>query len=253
MPRKEDSVPATLRAVAVLEALVAAERPAALAELTGMVRLPKPTLYRMLGMLASAGLVIREPGTRRYAPGPRLAVLGRSIMLNGSLRAERRAILSRLVEEIGETCNFTMLDGAQVIYVDRVEAAWPLRMNLTAGSRVPLHCTASGKLLLGLLPKASRERLTAQLGLTRYTESTITDAKRLTAELARIRANRYATDNEEFHAGLVCVAVPVLGNKRACAALAVQAPASRMPLERALGYLPVLRRAASAMASTLMP
>jgi DNA-binding IclR family transcriptional regulator len=253
MPRKEDSVPATLRAVAVLEALVAAERPAALAELTGMVRLPKPTLYRMLGMLASAGLVIREPGTRRYAPGPRLAVLGRSIMLNGSLRAERRAILSRLVEEIGETCNFTMLDGAQVIYVDRVEAAWPLRMNLTAGSRVPLHCTASGKLLLALLPKASRERLSAQLGLTRYTESTITDAKRLAAELARIRTRRYATDNEEFHAGLVCVAVPVLGNKRACAALAVQAPASRMPLERALGYLPVLRRAAGAMASTLNP
>jgi DNA-binding IclR family transcriptional regulator len=172
-------------------------------------------------------------------------------MLNGSLRAERRAILSRLVEEIGETCNFTMLDGAQVIYVDRVEASWPLRMNLTAGSRVPLHCTASGKLLLALLPKASRERLTAQLGLARYTESTITDEKRLAAELARIRANRYATDDEEFHAGLVCVAVPVLGNKRACAALAVQAPVSRMPLERALGYLPTLRRAASAMASTL--
>ena len=253
MPRKEDSVPATLRAVSVLEALVAAERPAALAELSGMVRLPKPTLYRMLGMLASAGLVIREPGTRRYAPGPRLAVLGRSIMLNGSLRAERRAILSRLVEEIGETCNFTMLDGAQVVYVDRVEAAWPLRMTLTSGSHVPLHCTASGKLLLALLPKASRERLSAQLGLTRYTESTITDAKRLAAELARIRARRYATDNEEFHAGLVCVAVPVLGNKRACAAVAVQAPASRMPLARALGYLPVLRRAASAMASTLNP
>jgi len=253
MPRKEDSVPATLRAVSVLEALVAAERPAALAELSGMVRLPKPTLYRMLGMLASAGLVIREPGARRYAPGPRLAVLGRSIMLNGSLRAERRAILSRLVEEIGETCNFTMLDGAQVVYVDRVEAAWPLRMTLTSGSHVPLHCTASGKLLLALLPKASRERLSAQLGLTRYTESTITDAKRLAAELARIRARRYATDNEEFHAGLVCVAVPVLGNKRACAAVAVQAPASRMPLARALGYLPVLRRAASAMASTLNP
>lgn len=252
MPRKEDNVPATLRAVSVLEALVAAERPAALAELTAAVRLPKPTLYRMLGMLESAGLVIREPGARRYAPGPRLAALGRNVMLNGSLRAERRAILARLVEEIGETCNFTMLDGAQVVYVDRVEAAWPLRMTLTAGSHVPLHCTASGKLLLALLPKASRERLTAQLGLGRYTEATITDPKRLAAELSRIRASRYATDNEEFHAGLVCVAVPVTDEKkRACAALAVHAPVSRMPLERALSYLPVLRRAAAAMASTL--
>ena len=251
MPRKEDSVPATLRAVAVLEALVAAERPAALAELAGVVRLPKPTLYRMLGMLEAAGLVIREPGARRYAPGPRLAALGRNVMLNGSLRAERRAILARLVAEIGETCNFTMLDGAEVVYVDRVETAWPLRMTLTSGSRVPLHCTASGKLLLALLPKASRERLVPQLGLGRYTGSTITDPKRLAGELARIRANRYATDNEEFHAGLVCVAVPVIGKKRACAALAVHAPVSRMPLERALSYLPVLRRAAAAMSSTL--
>jgi IclR family transcriptional regulator, acetate operon repressor len=251
MPRKGDSVPATLRAVSVLEALVSSERPAALAELTGMVRLPKPTLYRMLGMLESAGLVMREPGARRYVPGPRLALLGRKVMLNATLHAERGAILARLVEEIGETCNFTMLDGAQVVYVDRVEAAWPLRMTLTSGSHVPVHCTASGKLLLALLPKATRERLTAQLALNRYTQSTITDTKRLAGELARIRANRYATDNEEFHAGLVCVAVPVVGNKRACAALAVQAPVSRMALDRALSYLPVLRRAARAMASTL--
>ena len=250
MPRKEDSVPATLRAVAVLEALVAADRPAALAELTGMVRLPKPTLYRMLGMLETAGLVVREPGARKYAPGPRLAALGRNVMLNASLRAERGAVLARLVEEIGETCNFTMLDGAQVVYVDRVEAAWPLRMTLTSGSHVPLHCTASGKLLLALLPKGSRERIVDQLPLNRYTDKTITDPRRLAGELARIRASRYSTDNEEFHAGLVCVAVPVSGKKRACAALAVHAPASRMPLERALSYLPVLRKASAAMSAT---
>jgi DNA-binding IclR family transcriptional regulator len=252
MPRKEDRVPATLRAVGVLEALVAAERPAGLAELAGMVHLPKPTLYRMLGMLEEAGLVMREPGARRYAPGPRLAALGRNVMLNGSLRAARRAVLAGVVEEIGETCNFTMLDGAEVMYVDRVEAAWPLRMNLTAGSRVPLHCTASGKLLLALLPKASRDKISEQLSLTRYTETTITERKHLAAELARIRSERYATDREEYHAGLVCIAVPVLdAKKRACAALAVQAPVSRMPLERALSHVPSLRRAAAAMADKL--
>jgi DNA-binding IclR family transcriptional regulator len=252
MPQKEDSVPATLRALSVLEAVVAAERPQSLADLTATVRLPKPTLYRMLAMLESARLVMREPGARRYAPGPRLAALGRSVMLNGSLRAERHAILARLVEEIGETCNFTMLDGAEVVYLDRVEAAWPLRMNLSSGSRVPIHCTASGKLLFAFLPKAARTRLLAQLALTRYTDTTITDAKRLTTELAQIRAQRYATDNEEFHAGLVCVAVPVVdARKRTCAAIAVHAPMSRMPLERALEHLPSLRRAAEAMAATI--
>jgi IclR family acetate operon transcriptional repressor len=252
VPRKEDNVPATLRAVSVLEALVAADRAASLAELADAVRLPKPTLYRMLAMLESARLVAREPGARRYSPGPRLAALGRGVMLNGSLRAARHAILARLVEAIGETCNFTMLDGDEVVYLDRVEAAWPLRMNLSAGSRVPVHCTASGKLLLAMLPRAARERLLAHLPLTRYTPATLTDAKTLGAELARIRARKYATDNEEFHAGLVCVAVPVPDAKkrRTCAAIAVQAPVSRMPLAQALAHLPLLRRAAAEMAET---
>lgn len=253
MPRKEDNVPATLRAIAVIEALIAADRPASLAELTDASRLPKPTLYRMLAMLEAANLVVREPGARRYAPGPRLATLGRNVMLNGSLRTGRHAILARLVEEIGETCNFTMLDGDAVVYLDRVEAAWPLRMNLSSGSRVPLHCTASGKLLLALLPKAARTRIASQLALTPYTGTTITDPLRLDAELARIRAQKYATDNEEFHAGLACVAVPVADpGKRVCAAIAVHAPVSRMPLARALEHLPGLRRAAAAMAATFV-
>ena len=251
MPRKEDNIPATLRAIAVLEALVGAERPPSLADLTATLRLPKPTLYRMLGMLEGAGLVAREPGARRYAPGPRLAALGRAALLNGGLRAERHAILARLVDAVGETCNFTMLDGDAVVYLDRVEAAWPLRMTLSSGSRVPLHCTASGKLLLAMLPKSVRLRLIAHLALTRFTETTITDAHRLSKELEHIRTQKYATDNEEFHAGLVCVAVPVIdARKRVCAAIAVHAPASRMPLARALEHLPDLKRAAVSLAQT---
>jgi DNA-binding IclR family transcriptional regulator len=253
MPRKEDNVPATLRAMAVLEALVAAERPPSLADLTATLRLPKPTLYRMLGMLEDARLVAREPGARRYAPGPRLAALGRAALLNGGLRAERHAILARLVDAIGETCNFTMLDGDAVVYLDRVEAAWPLRMTLSSGSRVPLHCSASGKLLLAMLPTSSRTRLISHLALTRHTDTTITDPRRLADELARIRAQKYATDNEELHAGLACVAVPVTdARKRVCAAIAVHAPVSRMPLAKALEHLPSLRRAATSLAKTFL-
>jgi len=233
MSRKEDRIPATLRSFAVLESLVAAERAASLTEIVKASALPKPTVYRMLAMLESAGLVARDPGAARYSPGPRLAALGLGIM------------------QIGETCNFTMLHGGEVMYLDRVEAAWPLRMNLTSGSRVPLHCTASGKLLLAYLPKTSRDRMLGTLSYKSYTNSTIADRKSLEAELARIRKARYATDNEEFHAGLVCVAVPTRSpGGRPCAAIAVHAPMSRMPLERALEYLPLLRKAAGAMEAT---
>ena len=251
MARKEDKIPATLRSFAVLEALVAAERPASLTDIVKACALPKPTVYRMLAMLESASLVVRDPGAARYAPGPRLAALGLHIMMNGSLGSARHAILAQLVGQIGETCNFTMLQGGEVMYLDRVEAAWPLRMNLTSGSRVPLHCTASGKLLLAYLPKASRDRILESISYERYTETTIASRKALEAELTRIRKAKHAIDNEEFHAGLVCVAVPTRGPAgRPCAAVAVHAPVSRMPLEKALHYLPLLRKAAEAMEGT---
>jgi IclR family acetate operon transcriptional repressor len=251
MSRKEDKIPATLRSFAVLEALVAAERPASLTSIVESCALPKPTVYRMLAMLESAGLVARDPGAARYSPGPRLAAMGLGIMQNGSLSSARHAILAQLVEQIGETCNFTMLQGGEVMYLDRVEAAWPLRMNLTSGSRVPLHCTASGKLLLAYLPKPARDRMLGSITYRNYTPTTLSDRKALEVELARIRKSRFATDNEEFHAGLVCVAVPTRSPAgRPCAAVAVHAPVSRMPLERALEYLPLLRKAAEAMEGT---
>jgi DNA-binding IclR family transcriptional regulator len=124
-------------------------------------------------------------------------------------------------------------------------------MNLTSGSRVPLHCTASGKLLLAYLPKPSRDRILDSISYQRYTESTIASRKALEAELTRIRKARYAVDNEEFHAGLVCVAVPTRSpGGRPCAAIAVHAPVSRMPLEKALEHLPLLRKAAEGMEGT---
>lgn len=253
MPKKADKTPATLRSFAVVETLARAERPVSLTDLAEASRLPKPTVYRMLAMLEGAQLAIREPGLRRYVPGPRLSRLARDVMVNATYQAARHAILDRLVAEIGETCNFTMLDGASVIYLDRVEAAWPLRMNLSSGSRVPLHCTASGKLLVAMLPKPVRERLVATLVLTPFTETTITARKRFEVELAHIRAQKFATDNQEFHAGLVCVSVPVQDTRRrTCAALAVHAPMSRMPLKRALEHLPTLRRAAADMSATFL-
>jgi IclR family acetate operon transcriptional repressor len=253
MARKLDQSPPALRAFSLLEAVARADKPLTLGQITEAARLPKPTVHRMIALLAANGLIVREPDGRRYTVGPRLSAFGLEVLLNSSFRTARHLILQALVEQIGETCNFTMLDGAQVVYLDRVETPSPLRMNLQTGSRVPLHCTASGKLLLAMLPKAKRDRLTASLPLPRHTAKTIVDAPRFERELKQIRAQRYSTDDEEYFAGLVCVAVPVRdGAGRTCAALAVHAPMSRMPLARQLEYLPALKRAAEQMARTLI-
>jgi len=242
---------ATLRAIAVLEIIVRADRPVSLTEVMGDVALPKPTVYRILTLLEHSGLLLREPDGKRYTVGPRLARFGTEILMNSSVRGSRHAILQRLVDELGETCNFTMLDGSEVVYLDRVETAWPLRMNLQPGSRVPLHCTASGKLFLAMLPSARRAKLLDNLPLQVFTENTIADRGKLELELERIRREKTSTDNEEYLTGLVCVAVPVLSRDgKPCASVAVHAPVARMSMQQALAHVPALRRAAVALTQT---
>jgi len=251
MARKLDHAAASVRAFALLDALAQNDGPVTLASLAQRVRLPKPTVHRLLGQLAGAELVGREPEGRRFTVGPRLSALALRVLANSTYRGARRAILQGLVDELGETCNLTMLEGAQVVYLDRVETPSPLRVNLQPGSKVPLHCTASGKLLLALLPAARRARLMAHLRLERHTPCSLAERSALEAHLKRVRRERVGTDAEEFITGLVCVAVPMLWRDgRAIGAVAMQAPVARMPLPRALEHVPTLQRAAGELAAT---
>ena len=249
-----DTSSPALRLIALLEHVARADKALTLTDIIGEVRQPKPTVYRMLQQLEQAGLLVKEPEGKRYAPGARLAKLAEDVLLNAQVRAARHAILQQLVDEIGETCNYTMPAGTEVVYLDRVETAWPLRFHLQPGSRVPLHCSASGKLFLAWMPPVQRNRLLGHLQYKGYTPNTITTRIRLEAELARVRAQGYALDNEEYLDGLVCVAVPVFdprSRQKVRGSVAVQAPASRFPIERAASALPALQRTALAFAQSL--
>jgi IclR family transcriptional regulator, acetate operon repressor len=253
MATKRDRVPPLLRAFSLLEHVARADGSASLQEITESAALPKPTVYRMLAVMEEAGLVAREPDGRRVAPGPRLNRFALDVMMSGAAHAPRHAVLKRLAGELGETVNLTMLEGSEVVYLDRVETAWPLRMTLQPGTHVPLHCSASGKLLLALLAPARRRRIVAELKLERYTDNTIVDARRLDIELAAIRRTGFATDNEEYLAGLICVAVPVTGiGGRVVAGVAVHAPVARMSLPQALAHVPTLERAAAALGASFV-
>ena len=242
---------AALRAFSVLEVVAQADRPVALSEIVELTGLPPPTAFRILALLDDAGIVQREPGGKTYAVGRRLARLGLEVMTNNSVRAERRAILRRLVDEIGETCNLAMFGGDEIIYIDRVVTDWDLRADLKPGSRVPLHCTSSGKLFLSLMPKAKRRRMLESLHYKRYTPNTIIEADQLESQLKRIAVSKVGVNNEEFQAGVIGLAVPVMdGRGRIIATVALQAPVARLPLERAMEWVPHLQRAAADMATT---
>ena len=240
------------RSLRLLSLLAQEGRALPLAELSVRLGLPKVTTHRLCAQLLDGGYLARDVDERCFAVGPALRKLAFDTLNHGVVRGLRHEVLAALVTKVGETCNFTTLDGTQVLYIDRVEAQWPLRLTLDVGSHVPLHCTASGKLFLAAMPAAEREALIAQLSLTRMTRHTITSAKGLKAECEAIAAQGHSNDREEFIAGLIAVAVPVHdASGRTRAALALHAPSARMSLAEAQRRLPALRAAAQRMSGLL--
>lgn len=241
------------RAFGVLEYVVRAGHPVAAADIAAHLGLPKPTVYRMIESFEAQGFLHRDFALRRIGIGPRLADFAFDVLRTSIQYAPRRTILNALVAEVGETCNIGTLDGGEIVYLDRVEALhWPLRLNFHIGSRVPLHCTAIGKLFLAFLPERRRAALIASLDLRRFTPNTIITADALAAELAEIRATGLSVDREEYTAGVVCIAAPIFNAKREVqAGVAIQSPSARMSPEDAHRHRHALLEAARALGESL--
>lgn len=223
-----------------------------LAELAADLGLPKGTAHRLCTQLLETGFIARDVNERDFMVGPALRKLAFDTLNHGTVRGLRHQVLSELVAKVGETCNITTLDGTSILYLDRVEAPWPWRLTLAVGEHVPLHCTASGKLFLALLPLRQRELLISELRLTAVTEATITSSSALREECARIAKDGYSVDRQEFIDGLLAIAVPVLDEHgQIRAALAVHAPVSRLSLPQALEKLPALQEAAQRLSRLL--
>jgi IclR family transcriptional regulator, acetate operon repressor len=237
----------------LLEHLIAADRALTLAELVAQMDMPKATVHRLLINLEAAELLKRDLTGKRYVPGDRLARFSLRAVVFSARMSPVRAILERLVAEIGESINLGVLDGSSVAYVQRVECNWPLRTHLSAGSRVPLHCTATGKLFLALMPTARRTALLDEIELKAYSPNTITSRKRLDEELARIRDERMAVNNEESMVGATGLSVPLIGiDGEMIAGLALHAPVARLSVDDVRAHAPTLRRAAEKLARTLL-
>lgn len=249
---QEEASSVSDRSLAVLDFVTGAEAPPGLMDIASALNLPKATASRLCAHLEARQWLLRHEGDRSFSPGPKLLSLAVRALQADPRQALRHELLSQLVDQLGETCNLTVLDGTRVRYLDRVETHWPLRIQLEAGSRVPIHATASGKLFLAHMPEARRQSILDSVALTAFTPGTLTTPEALAAECARILRDGHACDREEFMLGMVAVAVPVYDAKGQCrATLAVHAPAARMPLEQALQGLPLLQGAAGKMSALL--
>ena len=242
-----DSTPG-LRLFALLELIGSKDHFVSLQSLAEETGIPKPTVFRMLQTLETGGLIIRQSDKRQYGTGTRLRRFAETLLLNATQVGTRHAVLQALVDDLGETCNITALSGNEILYLDRVETQEPLRFNLQSGSRVPIHCSASGKVLLANMSRAQRHKLLRYAPLKQLTANTITSLEALEEELKQVQSDGFAIDNEEFMSGLVCMAIAVpTAHGRSNQCVAVQAPAMRLTAADAAALLPKLRGAAAAL------
>ncbi|MDO8713497.1 MAG: IclR family transcriptional regulator [Polynucleobacter sp.] len=236
----------------ILEKIAQSEFPLTLEAISTSTGLAKPTAFRLLNTLVTQGFVERDPNGRRFQPSAKLRIMGINILSVDSIRSQRVAVMKRLVEEIGETCNFNILDGNKVMYLDRVETSAPIRLHVDLGMRVPLHCTASGKLFLSGMTHLQIRRSLGAEPFERYTDRTIIDYNSLFFELEKIRGDGYAIDDSAYLDGFIGIAVPVVNLKnKTFATITAHGPAPRMQVNAINFYLEPLKRAAQDIQNTI--
>lgn len=236
------------RALALLESVGAERNGASLAELAVKLKLHKSTVHRLLMVLERHRLLDKQPENGRYRLGLKLFELGSRAMAATGLREHARPCLQRVLYETEETVHFCVLEGSEVLYVDKVEPQRSVRMASAVGRRAPAYCTAVGKAMLSELPQSEADDIVRRSGLRPLTRRTITTPAELNAELRATRARGYAIDDEENEEGVRCVAAAVLDAAgHPVAAISVSGPSFRITKEK----VPIVARSVMAAAADL--
>lgn len=225
-------------------------------EIARALGLHKSTTASLVYTLEANGFLSQNPTTRKYHLG--FKVVERAFAMLDQIEVRQIAYphLQALRNEWNETVNLAVLDGSEVVFVERMLGTKALGMRSEIGRRSPAHSTAVGKALLACLPNTQVEELVKRCGLLAMTPKTITDSDRLLADLEQVREQGYAVDDEENEIGGRCVAVPIFDHTgQAIAAVSISAPTARLPvsdvpqagamvvktakaISRELGYLP---------------
>lgn len=199
-------VSVTSKVVALLGAFDGAHRVLTLSELARRADVPVPTAFRLVGELVAGGLLERRP-SGEYAVGRRLWDLGLLAPVQSELRQPASPFLNDLYGATLATVHLAIRDGLEVLYLDRLSGNASVPVVSQVGSRLPLHATGVGKVLLAHAPA---EVVMCVLGnLTRITPYTITQPGRLRAELRRVHKEGFAQTVEEMSLGACSVAVPI--------------------------------------------
>jgi DNA-binding IclR family transcriptional regulator len=229
--RRDYTVDAVARALAILERMARENRAMGVLEISQKVGIHVSTVYRLLSTLAAQGFVEQTPGTEKYLLGIKFFELGMARLRMIDFRSVAIPYLRRLHEKTGETVLLGTLRGTEVMIVETFSRFRGLVFKSQVGLAEPLYCTGIGKALLAHLRPEHQAEILTSLELKRYTRTTIVSKAELRRELKRVRLHGYSIDDEEIEAGVRCLGAPVLGHDGfGLAAFSVVGPGPRIEL-----------------------
>jgi DNA-binding IclR family transcriptional regulator len=239
-----------IKGLKVLEAVARKTEPCGVSELAKELAITKSNVYRLLQTLRAADYVRHDPETGLYSASLRLFEMGMLIGSHIDVREVSRPILVAVVERTMENTSIGILEGTDVLYVDRVDSPQRVRAVVRNGERLPAHTSSAGKLLLAHADDETVERMRGTLDP--FTEHTIVDFESLRSQLRQIRAQGYCVTRAEWHVEISSVAVPIFDRDGdVSSALMVSGPTTRFTDDKLPGFLDALRWGADEIAKRL--
>ena len=239
------------RAFRILELIAAAESPLSVTDIAASLKLPAPTVHRLVGQLLERHLLKREFSQKTVLVGPRLVHISAGALKAAVVTDKPKLVLERLAHQLDEHCQIGIVTDGQVHYVDTVQANRTFGLQFQPGRKAPLYCTSIGKLYLASLPDTAFHHWLKSAQLAPFTAKTKSDRDALAKEVTQVRKRGWSVTKEEFVEGIVGCAVPIMTRDRFVAGLGVAAPTVRLGPKRLKEILPLLRDAANEITEAL--
>jgi DNA-binding IclR family transcriptional regulator len=230
--RHEKIVPAVERVLAVFETLAASRKGLTLSQIARQAGLARSSAFYIMNTIEDCGYIYRNSPRGRYTFTTKLFELASRSLRGLGIREHAAPFLRALMQQTGLTVHLGVISQNEVVLIDKVAPTGGHQVATWIGKRLPIHCTGAGKALMAYLPEEQVEYHIAQ-GLIRYNDNTIVSASKLRDELARIRVQGFAIDDEEETVRLRCIGAPLFDERsQAVAAISIAGTTFQISDER---------------------
>lgn len=249
---RKNRIQSLTKAFLILEKLAEHGGSIKLKEISQSLKIPPSSVHRVLNTLLDMGYIQQNLETGEYTLGLKILFLSSAVLNKMDLREMAKPILQEVRDLTKETVNLVVLNSDEVLYIEKAESTYMVRVFSLIGDRAPVHATGAGKVFLAHMAWSDVEALLERKGMRRLTENTITQPQRLLKELNQIRLNGYAIDTEECEEGAMCVATPIKNHTgKTIAAMSISGLTSRFTEEKTREYIQVLMEKAGNLSRLL--